>query len=133
MAFSTSNGKSSKIYIHVLYIGRHLFSKGDGGTYAIYFTWLVVFVTNFATASNMHMTQSLSNAKFLGNLDQCFRYIETLIIQPRLAHQSSDCIGGGGFTVDVSAATGVCQETELAPLVNKIYCSSIYCLYCFLN
>ena len=94
---------------------------------------MVVFVINFATASNMHMTQSLTNAKFLGNLDQCIPYIETLIIQPHSAHQSSGCIGRGGFTVDVSAATGVCQETELAPLVNKIYCSSIYCLYCFLN
>ena len=89
---------------------------------------MVVFVINFATASNMHMTQSLSNAKFLGNLDQCFRYIETLIFQPHSAHQSSDCIGEGGFTVDVSAATGVGQETELAPLVNKIYCSYIYYL-----
>ena len=133
MAFSTSNGKSSKIYIHVLYIGRHLFLRGDGGTNAIRFTWLVVFVTNFATASNMHMTQSWSNAKFLGNLDQCIRYIKTLIIQPHSAHQSSGCIGGGGFTVDVCAATGVCQETKLAPLVNKIYYSYIYCLQCFLN
>ena len=89
---------------------------------------MVVFVINFATASNMHMTQSLSNAKFLGNLDQCIRYKETLIFQPHSAHQSSGCIGGGGFTVDVCAATGVGQETELAPLVNKINCSYIYCL-----
>ena len=60
-------------------------------------------------------------------------YIKTSTIRPHFARHSSGCIGGSGFSIGVNAATGVCQEIELAPLVTSNYCSYIYCLYCFLN